>query len=60
MPGAAAHGILDDAVGLGARGVRLGGKPLPISKRLKEISFTVPNQHTLTDAEVEHIGKNLK
>ena len=37
-----------------------GGKPLPISKRLKEISFTVPNQHTLTDAEVEHIGKNLK
>ena len=37
-----------------------GGKTLPISKRLKEISFTVPNQHTLTDAEVEHIGKHLK
>ena len=37
-----------------------GGKPLPISTRLKDISFTVPNQHTLTDAEVEHIGKHLK
>ena len=37
-----------------------GGKSLPISTRLKEISFTVPNQHTLTDAEVEYIGKNLK
>ena len=37
-----------------------GGKTLPISRKLKEISFTVPNQHTLTDAEVEHIGKNLQ
>ena len=37
-----------------------GGKTLPISTRLKDISFTVPNQHTLTDAEVEHIGKHLK
>ena len=37
-----------------------GGKILPISKRLSEISFTVPNQHTLTDAEVERLGKNLK
>ena len=37
-----------------------GGKALPISRKLKEISFTVPNQHTLTDAEIEYIGKNLK
>lgn len=37
-----------------------GGKTLPISKKLKEISFTVPNQHTLTDAEIEYIGKNLQ
>ena len=37
-----------------------GGKTLPLSIQLKAKSFTVPNQHTLTDAEVEHIGKNLK
>ena len=37
-----------------------GGKTLPISTKLKEISFSIPNQHTLTDAEIEHIGKNLK
>ena len=37
-----------------------GGKTLPISRKLKEISFTVPNQHTLTDAEIEYIGKNLQ
>lgn len=30
------------------------------SNQLKEISFTVPNQHTLNDAEVEHIAKALK
>ena len=29
------------------------------SDRLKSISFTVPNQHTLTDPEVEVIGKLL-
>ena len=37
-----------------------GGKTLPLSIQLKAKSFTVPNQHTLTDAEVEHIGKNLQ
>jgi|TARA_R110000803_G_scaffold137503_1_gene204425 UDP-2-acetamido-2-deoxy-ribo-hexuluronate aminotransferase len=37
-----------------------GGKQLPVSTQLKQTSFTVPNQHTLTDAEVEHIGKHLK
>jgi UDP-2-acetamido-2-deoxy-ribo-hexuluronate aminotransferase len=30
------------------------------SDRLSKISFSVPNQHTLTDAEVEHIGKILQ
>jgi UDP-2-acetamido-2-deoxy-ribo-hexuluronate aminotransferase len=29
------------------------------SDRLSKISFSVPNQHTLSDAEVEHIGKIL-
>jgi dTDP-4-amino-4,6-dideoxygalactose transaminase len=29
------------------------------SDRLKQISFTVPNQHTLTDLEVERIGELL-
>jgi dTDP-4-amino-4,6-dideoxygalactose transaminase len=32
----------------------------PVSDRLKTTSFTVPNQHTLTDIEVERIGKLLK
>ena len=32
----------------------------PISDRLKNISFTVPNQHTLTDIEVERIVEELK
>jgi dTDP-4-amino-4,6-dideoxygalactose transaminase len=32
----------------------------PVSDKLKAISFTVPNQHTLTDAEVERIVKALK
>ena len=31
-----------------------------ISDRLKNISFTVPNQHTLTDIEVERIVEELK
>jgi UDP-2-acetamido-2-deoxy-ribo-hexuluronate aminotransferase len=35
-------------------------KSFPNSDRLKSISFTVPNQHTLTDAEVERIVKALK
>jgi dTDP-4-amino-4,6-dideoxygalactose transaminase len=35
-------------------------KSFPNSDRLKSISFTVPNQHTLTDAEVEYIIKALK
>ena len=35
-------------------------KSFPTSDRLKSISFTVPNQHTLTDAEVEYIIKALK
>lgn len=33
---------------------------LPMSNHLKEVSFTVPNQHTLTDNEVEQIGDLLK
>ena len=33
---------------------------LPQSEHLKEISFTVPNQHTLTDEEVEQIAEALK
>jgi dTDP-4-amino-4,6-dideoxygalactose transaminase len=33
---------------------------LPQSSQLKEISFTVPNQHSLTDEEVEQIAKALK
>ena len=32
----------------------------PNSDRLKAITFTLPNQHTLTDAEVERIIKALK
>jgi dTDP-4-amino-4,6-dideoxygalactose transaminase len=32
----------------------------PVSDKLKAISFTVPNQHTLTDTEVERIVKALK
>lgn len=32
----------------------------PVSNRLKNISFTVPNQHTLTDSEVERIVEELK
>jgi dTDP-4-amino-4,6-dideoxygalactose transaminase len=35
-------------------------RSFPVSDRLKSISFTVPNQHTLTDAEVERIVKALK
>jgi len=35
-------------------------KSFPVSDRLKAISFTVPNQHTLTDAEVERIIEALK
>ena len=31
-----------------------------VSNRLKQTSFTVPNQHTLTDEEVETIAKALK
>jgi UDP-2-acetamido-2-deoxy-ribo-hexuluronate aminotransferase len=34
--------------------------PLPNSNYLKTVSFTVPNQHTLTDDEVERIAKGLK
>jgi len=30
------------------------------SEQLKHISFTVPNQHTLTDLEVESIEKILR
>jgi UDP-2-acetamido-2-deoxy-ribo-hexuluronate aminotransferase len=33
---------------------------MPVSDRLKTVSFTVPNQHTLTDQEVERIGELLK
>jgi dTDP-4-amino-4,6-dideoxygalactose transaminase len=32
----------------------------PVSDRYKQTSFTVPNQHTLTDAEVERIAKVLQ
>lgn len=32
----------------------------PISRRLSDSSFTVPNQHTLTDAEVEKIADCLE
>lgn len=35
-------------------------KAMPVSDRLKNISFTVPNQHTLTDPEVEQIAKALQ
>ena len=35
-------------------------KSFPVSDRLKAVSFTVPNQHTLTDAEVERIVEALK
>lgn len=35
-------------------------KAMPISDKLKNISFTVPNQHTLTDHEVEQIAKALQ
>jgi dTDP-4-amino-4,6-dideoxygalactose transaminase len=35
-------------------------KSFPVSDRLKHTSFTVPNQHTLTDAEVERIVKALQ
>jgi hypothetical protein len=30
------------------------------SRNLRDISFTVPNQHTLTDAEVDCIAQGLK
>lgn len=33
---------------------------MPVSDRLKTVSFTVPNQHTLTDQEVEQIAKVLQ
>lgn len=33
---------------------------MPVSDRLKTVSFTVPNQHTLTDQEVEQIAKALQ
>jgi dTDP-4-amino-4,6-dideoxygalactose transaminase len=33
---------------------------MPVSDHLKHTSFTVPNQHTLTDEEVERIGALLK
>ena len=36
------------------------GQGLAMSDKLKNISFTVPNQHTLTDIEVERIGELLK
>jgi dTDP-4-amino-4,6-dideoxygalactose transaminase len=32
---------------------------VPVSTQLSKISFTVPNQHTLTDEEVERIAKEL-
>jgi dTDP-4-amino-4,6-dideoxygalactose transaminase len=32
---------------------------VPVSNRLKQISFTVPNQHTLTDEEVKRIALEL-
>jgi len=36
------------------------GNSLTLSKYLRDRSFTVPNQHTLTDAEVEQIAKVLR
>lgn len=36
------------------------GDAMPVSDRLKNVSFTVPNQHTLTDQEVEQIAKVLQ
>jgi UDP-2-acetamido-2-deoxy-ribo-hexuluronate aminotransferase len=33
---------------------------VPVSTELSKLSFTVPNQHTLTDSEVEQIAKVLK
>lgn len=33
---------------------------LSTSKYLRDVSFTVPNQHTLTDSEVERIAQELK
>lgn len=36
------------------------GHKFVISDYLKSVSFTVPNQHTLTDGEVERIGELLK
>jgi hypothetical protein len=36
------------------------GGAMPVSDRLKNVSFTVPNQHTLTDEEVEQIAKVLQ
>lgn len=33
---------------------------MPVSDALKNVSFTVPNQHTLTDSEVEQIAKVLQ
>jgi len=36
------------------------GHAMKNSDRLRDISFTVPNQHTLTDLEVERIAKLLK
>lgn len=38
----------------------LTNRPFPVSDRLKKISFTVPNQHTLSDDEVERIAKALR
>ena len=32
---------------------------VPVSTQLSKVSFTVPNQHTLTDQEVERIAKEL-
>jgi UDP-2-acetamido-2-deoxy-ribo-hexuluronate aminotransferase len=37
-----------------------GTQSLTLSKYLRDRSFTVPNQHTLTDSEVEQIAKVLK
>jgi UDP-2-acetamido-2-deoxy-ribo-hexuluronate aminotransferase len=36
------------------------GQTLPVSNLFKQYSFTVPNQHTLTDEEVERIAKALQ
>lgn len=35
-------------------------KSFPYSEKLRDTSFTVPNQHTLTDDEVERIAKALR